>query len=123
MLGELKAVSQDKTDPGRRRWFADEEMDLIVWYTEAGGLDGFQLCYDKTGDEHAFTWKTRGGLVHTRIDAGEDLPSDNRTPILVPDGLVPLGRVLGEFKARAAELEPDLVRFVCAKLAGRAAAG
>lgn len=45
MLVELKDVRQIPND-GFRRWFTDEDFDLIVWY-EDDKITGFQLCYDK----------------------------------------------------------------------------
>ncbi|MBI3549825.1 MAG: hypothetical protein HY078_12375 [Elusimicrobia bacterium] len=118
MLEEFKSVRQ--SDPsGHRRWFADDEMDLIVWYTDAGVLEGFQLCYDKTGSEHAFTWKSRpgkGAIVHTRVDAGEDNPGKNNSPVLAPDGSAPVDRVLKEFRERAARLDPALAGLVADRI-------
>ncbi|MBI5597952.1 MAG: hypothetical protein HY928_17860 [Elusimicrobia bacterium] len=116
MLAELKTVSQPAGQPGTRRWFADEEMDLIVWYTPDGNLDGFQLCYDKGGNERALTWKAGGSVVHCAVDQGEDLPTDNRTPIMAPDGRPSVGRVLEEFEERGAELPTDLRTLVAEKI-------
>ncbi|MFC1679480.1 hypothetical protein ACFL2T_04645 [Elusimicrobiota bacterium] len=117
MLEELRNVSQHGDTRGFRRWFADEEMDLIVWFADGGAVEGFQLCYDKTGEEHAFTWKTTGCLTHTAVDQGEELPTDNRTPILTPDGHVPLERVIGDFKRRSVRLDAALAELVLSKLA------
>lgn len=116
MLGELKDVSQHEDAPGKRRWFADEEMDLIVWYSKTGEIIGFELCYDKGGDEHALTWRKGGRLGHSAVDQGDALPTDNRTPILTSGGKVPLERVLSEFTARSADLEPNIARLVLEEL-------
>lgn len=116
MLGELKGISQHAESPGRRRWFGDEEMDLIVFYDPAGAPESFQLCYDKSGKEGAFTW-TRGGKArHSAVDQGEDLPTDNRTPIFASDGVPPTARVLKDFEARSSELEPALRTVVVSAL-------
>ncbi len=61
MLKEVESARQE--DPLRhRRWFADDFFDLIVWYDPDGRLDGFQLCYNKSFDEHAFTWRRDSGF-------------------------------------------------------------
>lgn len=110
MLAEISGVSQP--GPGLRRWFADEEMDLIVWYSEAGEVSGFELCYDKSGAEHAFTWRRGGSLVHSAVDQGEALPTENRTPVLRPAKPGPRKRVADEFLALAADLEPALAALI-----------
>ena len=115
MLGELDKISQPAGQP-RRRWFADEEMDLVVWYDEKGRPEGFELCYDKTGAEHAFRWKRGGRLRHEAVDAGEDLPSENRTPILVPGGKAPVQRVSDDFAARSLEIPAELRELVLSAL-------
>ena len=116
MLGEFPHVSQHKDTSGYRRWFADEEMDLIVWYTKKDEIEGFQLYYDKSGDEHAFTWHKDGTVSHASVDQGEGNPAHNRTPILAPDGEVPLERVIGEFERRALKLDRGLAVLVMERL-------
>lgn len=120
MLSEFPGVAQREGE-GRRRWFSDEKMDLIVWYSPAGSVTGFQLCYDRDGDERALTWRdgpSGGGLVHARVDSGEDDPARNRSPVLADAGPAPLGAVREEFLRRAGELEPEVVALVRAKLGG-----
>lgn len=116
MLGELSGLAQRSGEPGKRRWFADEEMDLIVWYSDAGAVTGFQLCYDKSGVEHALTWRDTGTLIHEAVDQGEDLPTENRTPILSSGGAAPLERVARDFAARSAGLETELRSLVLSRL-------
>lgn len=116
MLREFKKVSQPRETPGYRRWFSDEDMELIVWYSPAGAIRGFQLCYDRNGRERAFTWHVEAGMVHTAVDEGEDSPLRNDAPILLPDGVPRTDRVLADFKARAGGLEPVLVDLVTERL-------
>lgn len=54
----LEEVSRVPQHPGehRRRWFASDTLDLIVWSDASGKLIGFQLCYDKDRDERAVMW-------------------------------------------------------------------
>lgn len=111
MLKEIRAIA-DKNS----RWFSDDYFDLIVWYDEQGRADGFQLCYDKEGDERAFTWRKDQPPTHERIDSGEESPLKNRAPILVPDGLVSYADLIGRFRERAATIEPELFDLVLRKL-------
>lgn len=61
MLRELKNVRQVKGE-GRRRWFIDDEIELILWYDSAKKLEGFQICYDRLSGTRTVTWKrTEGG--------------------------------------------------------------
>ena len=55
----------------RRRWFASEDMDLIVWLEE-GAPVSFQLCYDKGRRERALTCSADGELSHSLVDDGEN---------------------------------------------------
>ena len=55
MLAEIRNARQIAGEDFRR-WFTDEEFDLIVWYGDDRSLVGFQLCYDKQDRERALTW-------------------------------------------------------------------
>ena len=57
MLTEFKAVRQIPKD-GFRRWFTDQDFDLFVWYEDESktNIVGFQLCYNKRGNQKALTW-------------------------------------------------------------------
>lgn len=92
-------------------------MDLIIWQSETGALLSFQLCYDKTGVERAFSWREGATPTHAAVDQGEDLPSDNRSPVMVPDGAPPVAAVLEDFKRRAASIDQGLVDQVVRALA------
>lgn len=119
MLREFENVRQIEGE-GPRRWFGDEDMDLIVWY-DAGDPDrvvGFQLCYDKRTTEHAVTWRPAGRASHHRVDAGEGDPKANRSPILLADGPLPLARLLEGFRARSEGIDPAVRALVLDGLAG-----
>ena len=51
MLQEI-AVASRTTEP-HRRWFADEDFDLVVWTSAIGAIVAFELCYDKPRIERA----------------------------------------------------------------------
>lgn len=95
-----------------RRWFSDEYFDLIVWYESEDRIHGFQLCYDKAGRERALTWKRERGFQHTAVDSGESLPTANRTPVLVADGVFPFEQVRREFTIRSSLLPAEIRQLV-----------
>ncbi|HEV8586968.1 MAG TPA: hypothetical protein VGT02_18560 [Methylomirabilota bacterium] len=97
-----------------RRWFSDDEFDLVVWFSGAA-IVGFELCYDKPGLERAVTWNEAAGYGHFRVDSGEPSPLKNLTPILARDGVFPKDRVVAGFLAAAAHVEPALRAFVAAR--------
>ncbi len=126
MLAEIKETRQIHEE-GYRRWFTDDDFDLIVWYdarrAEAppdpvAGLKGFQLCYDKTGRERALTWTLEHGFQHNRIDAGEIPGHAKMTPVIMADGDFSHETVAEMFRARAAGIDPALARFVYAAVKG-----
>lgn len=111
----LREVVNIDRAPGQqiRRWFSDPQLDLIVWYTADGGIAGFQFCYDKSLAEHALTWRRGRGFRHDAVDDGESVPGQPKsTPVLLPDGDVPFGRILDKFQRNAAELDPAIAHFV-----------
>src|SRR6266481_5642714 len=99
MLQEVPAV-QVAREP-HRRWFADEYFDL---------------CYDKPRLERAVIWSRDRGHEHFRVDAGDDTPMRNRTPILVSDGSFPKEQVIAQFIQAAAALAPPIRTFVLERL-------
>ncbi len=116
MLREWKGVRQ-RPDEGFRRWFTDEEMDLIVWYDSDRRVKGFQLCYGKQTDQHAMTWLSRGGFTHAKVDDGESRPIGSKsTPILVQDGHIDSERLTHDFVSRATEVEEPIRNLVVKKL-------
>jgi len=115
MLRELMNVRQDSEEP-RRRWFADDYFDLIVWLGKGGEFIGFQLCYDKSGDEHALTWRKKTGFSHHRVDNGETQRPYKATPILVSDGALDFASITYLFKERSRIMDQKVARFVLDKI-------
>ena len=119
MLKEIRQVKQEAV--GRRRWFEDEALELIVWYDSANVLEGFQLCYtaDAGRRERALTWRPASGFAHARVEPGDETPLKNQTPILVPDGAVPWAELESAFVERSTEVEPELRGLVLRRLKAR----
>lgn len=115
MLIETPDVRQIPGE-GCRRWFADEYFDLIVWY-DAGSISGFQLCYDKSGHPHAFTWTRGHGARHNAIDDGDDASWIHKaSPILVADGMLDVDALARRFRSAADAVPADLHAFVLERL-------
>ena len=116
MLLEIKKTRRIK-DELPRRWFADENMDLIVWHDKHNKILGFQLCYDKPVAEHALSWWHDTGFTHRRVDDGEGKPGSHKgAPILIPDGEFNLNQIADNFKAAAAAIDSKIADFVYRKL-------
>lgn len=117
MLKEIRHVRQEPL-AGHRRWFDDDilPLELIVWYDAANAVEGFQLCYNLGGGEHALTWRPEVGFAHNAVDTGSTGPFGNLTPILIPDGAVPWAELTQRFSASATTLEPALRELVGARL-------
>lgn len=115
MLVEIKNVKQFE-DEGPRRWFNDEYFDLIVWYSMRGGIDGFQLCYDKDHNERALTWRKTTGYSHDGIDDGENPGEAKMTPVLVADGLFDKDSIGSRFIEASKNIDPAIIGFVYDKI-------
>ena len=122
MLREIANVKQHDANL-RRRWFRDDYFDIFIWQTPAGEFTRLQLCYDLPVRERVLSWHKGGSYTHDGIDDGEQSPFDNRTPIMVADGVLPADTVQREFNARGGELPDDLKRFIVERLREYAARG
>lgn len=114
----LEEIEDLKPESGgeKRRWFRDEYFDLFVW-SDAQGIRAFELCYDKLGNERVLAWRRGGDVSHAKVDPGEDNPSKNNTPILVPGkGNFYRKDVLGRFTQAGALMDAGVFRFVADKL-------
>lgn len=112
MLREIQNVKQNEKNVFRR-WFNDSYFDLIIWFegSKKEIINGFQLCYDKEGYERALTWNKDKGFLHTAIDSGEAM-QNNRTPILIADGVLDKKGIIQRFKEDSQEIEPKLRNFI-----------
>jgi hypothetical protein len=116
VLREIKNVKQEH-GAGARRWFESDGLELVVWLDRRGGVTGFQICYDLGRGERALTWRGRSGFVHSVVDAGDDTPLKNKSPVLLPDGDVPWPELVRRFDESSVSLEPVLRQLVHGKLA------
>ena len=116
MLREEMNIRQIEGEP-RRRWFADEFFDLIVWLEPDGAVWGFQLCYDRGYKPRALTWTKDRGYTHNGIDDGEgDGGAIKGSPVLVQDGLFNAKTIGERLAAAAGELPPETAAFIMKKV-------
>jgi hypothetical protein len=110
MLREI--VSTASAD--RRRWFSSATMDLIIWLDEEGEAVGFQLCYDKSGNERALVWRTDSPrLTWRRVDDGERSRIGHKaSPILLPGEPDSIERVMAQFVAESTAMPVQWVALV-----------
>ncbi len=114
MLYEISNIRQYEGEH-RRRWFFDHEIDLTVWVDSADRIVAFQLCYDKTQNQHALTWRQDTGYHHNRVDDGESDDSIGRfkgTPMLFMDGEFDEQRIALLFRKESKDIPERIARFV-----------
>lgn len=116
MLEEMRLARLDGGP--ERRWFADEDLDLIVWLDARSIISGFQLCYDRRDRERALTWTRGQGYFHSRVDDGESGPNKNQSPILIADGTFDAGAVVRQFRLHSKGIPARIRKFVLDKLRG-----
>ena len=120
---ETQKVRQNPDEPFRR-WFADEDLDLIVWYEPDGPVYGFELSFDKINDQRVFRWFKDKALTLHRVNAGEEIPFGNASDRLEEiHEKVEMGELLSLYDAAKAGLPPDLAALVRSKLTEYAHAG
>ncbi len=85
MLREIRDVKQIPGEP-RRRWFSDEDFDLIVWTDPEDQIIGFQPCYDRGTEQKALTWLKDDGYKHSRIDDDDNPGKMKASPVLKANG-------------------------------------
>lgn len=100
-----------------KRWYSDQHNDLFIWLNEAGQITAFQFSYNKSSNEHLFSWSEQHGYSHDRIDDGEDVYLQIKmSPIMVPNGAVDCVQVAATFLRISTALEPQLIEFIHHKL-------
>jgi hypothetical protein len=98
MLKEIENVRQVPGE-GPRRWFLDEDMDLILWYDDEKKLEGFQLYYDKRSVQRSITWKI------SRV-------AETQKSIYLMDGPFNKNRVARMFEKACPEMDDKIAKFV-----------
>ncbi len=116
MLREIKDVRQISGEP-KRRWFHDNDFDLVVWFDIDGGISGFQLCYKKDENQYALTWHDDGEYRHNIVDDGEKTPGKYKaSPILIDNGMFHGEKIVKRFVNASRNLEKKIADFVYEKM-------
>ena len=117
MFRETPNVRQIKGDP-KRRWFTDDDLELIVWFGKENRIIGFQLCYEIERQPKALTSQETDSFFHNGIDDGEQWPGGHKsTPILVPDGIFDKENAGKRFARSSQSLPAEIAEFVTRKIA------
>ena len=104
-------------DSLKKLWFSDPGNDLFVWLNNAGHITAFQFSYNKSDNEHLFSWNEHHGSSHDRIDDGEDVYLQIKmSPIMIPNATISCAQLAESFRSVSELLEPELVAFICNKL-------
>ena len=117
MLREIPELTQV---PGerRRRWFASDYFDLIVWFDddEDQRVVGFHLHYDRGRNERVFMWDESRPLRHHDVDDGwaGRVKMTSLITSLSPGG--DAGAVAARFERECAGVDPPLSALVLQQL-------
>jgi hypothetical protein len=115
MLREIRDVKQISGEP-RRRWFSDENFDLIVWFEPEDRIIGFQLCYDKGIGQKALTWLKDDGYQHSRIDDGDNPGKMKASPVLEADGCYDRERIGRRFLENKGDIPEKIANCIYRKM-------
>lgn len=115
MLTEITAVRQTEGEP-HKRWWNDANFDLFTWHRADGSVCRFELCYDKQIAERALRWDARDGLNTFSVDDGDVTGRHKMTSVLHRETQHAPADVGRRFCAAAANVEPAILAFVCARL-------
>jgi hypothetical protein len=101
----------------KKRWFSDPGNDLFVWLNNTGQITAFQFSYNKSDNEHLFSWSEHHGSSHDRIDDGEDVHLQIKmSPIMIPNAAVNFAQLAETFRGISELLKPELVDFIYRRL-------
>jgi len=118
MLREVPHISRS-TKEGPRRCFADERMQLLVWYEDDGVIHGFELTYESAKGPRVVRWLPDGGFLHACVEDAATHPFLDASAILISCD-EPVSADLPErFRAASGGVPAAERDFVAAKLAGR----
>jgi hypothetical protein len=117
----LREATVIRTEEGQiRRWFYDNDFDLIVWLMgdEEEVVDSFELCYEGWKGEAAIQWDLEQGFFEFKVDSGEANPARKQTPIFIngiqAEALDPA--IFHQFQKVSDDIDPVIREFVLEKL-------
>ena len=113
MLKEIRQTGRKPGEP-RKRWFADADMDLFVWFDDDGGIVAYHLTYGKLKEEKALTWSHTHGFSHLGVDDGTRPGKYPASPLLVADGSFEPGKLIARLRQGAGDLDTSIAEFIAA---------
>ena len=115
VLHEINNV-KDKPQGKFRRWFADNDMDLFVWFSKQAPV-GFQLSYNKQSDEKAICWEIENGFQHYSVDSGEVEPIKYKmSPLYSSDDDFDTYAIARVFLHHSENIDATLADFIYAQI-------
>ena len=116
MLKEYSHL-QKNNESSSRRWFSDDDFDLMLYEDNDKSILKFELCYDKGHGEHAISWRKSGSYSHYSVDDGEGVSGQFKmTPILVADGVFEWERIANHFLNASEIIDKEIADFVYKKI-------
>ena len=95
----------------------DEYLELIVWYEDdEKSIYGFQLSYDRLGEERVVTWLKKGTFMHCLLTQDSTAPGKNLTQMLVKGGDFDKTKLISEFTKRSIYIDDTIRMLVLSKL-------
>lgn len=93
----------------KKRWFYDEDCDLILWQDEAGDIKRFQFCYGKNGPgEKSVEWRGGDHLYHHDVLSPVG-PEDMGSPTFVNTRNLDIDEAKQILVLNAGEMDVDLL--------------
>lgn len=116
MLKEATNVTQIDGDP-RRRWFWNNYLDLVVWFDDMDEIIGFQLYYDRHGDQAGLTWKEPSGYSQDNFEVRED-PAGTYKPeaVIGFESMVRKEKIAEVFRKESLTVDKRIVDFIQKKI-------
>ncbi len=107
-MWEYAKTRQD--DPNHvKRWFYDEDCDLILWQTPEGEITRFQFCWGKDGPtERVVEWRGGEQLVQHEV-MNPIKPTDQGSPAFTNTAPIEVDQAKRILVQNAGELSIDLL--------------
>ena len=94
------------------RWFTDNDFNLSVYHDPIGKAYMFELIWDLPSSPRCIRWINGKGVNIYKVDAGEDSPLANRTPVLEKHAEADLEKMVANFKRSASKIDPEVRKLV-----------
>jgi len=116
-LSEFTHTGQHHGEPFRR-WFMNQQMDLIVWFDACNEPISFQFCFDKPEAEKSLMWSAEYGYLFMAVDDGDNPYGfeHKKSPMMVAGTKPDMEIIEDLFTLVNGSLPEKVSRFVCNKI-------